>query len=64
MALLGLVWFCLMVVDLTRGLSSTGQNIATAIWIVFICDFGLRFALAPRKLAYIRHWIAPSRVIL
>ncbi len=65
MALLGLAWFFLMVVDLTRGLGSTGQNATTAIWVVFIVDFVLRLTLAPRKFAYIRrNWLTVIALIL
>lgn len=65
MALLGLAWFCLMVVDLTRGLRSTGQNITTIIWVVFIADFILRLTLAPRKVVYIRkNWLTVIALIL
>lgn len=65
MALLGLAWLCLMVVDLVRGLGQTGQSIATLIWIIFIADFAIRFTLAPRKLAYIRtNWLTVVALIL
>lgn len=54
MALLGLAWLCLMVVDLSAGLGPTGENIAMVIWILFIADFALQLTLAPRKLPYLR----------
>lgn len=58
MAVLGLVWFCLMVLDLTRGLGPTGQSVTSWIWGIFIADFALRLVLAPRKFKYIRHnWV-------
>lgn len=32
--------------------------VVTALWVVFLVDFALKFALAPRKLAYLRHhWL-------
>lgn len=65
MALLGLAWLSLMVIDLTRGLGSTGQNLTTVIWIIFIIDFVIRLTLAPRKLAYIRqHWLTVIALVL
>ncbi|MDQ1833729.1 potassium channel family protein [Massilia scottii] len=65
MALLGLAWFCLMVVDLTRGLSAVGQNITTFIWVVFIVDFAMRLTLAPRKLIYIKkNWLTVVALLL
>jgi len=65
MALLGLAWLCLMVVDLTRGLASTGQHATTLIWIIFIIDFAVRLTLAPRKLTYMRNnWLTVIALIL
>lgn len=65
MAVLGLAWFCLMVLDLTRGLGTTGQNITTMIWVVFIVDFAIRLTLAPRKLAYIKkNWLTVIALML
>lgn len=65
MAFLGLAWFCLMVIDLTRGLGNMGQNIATLIWIVFIVDFAMRLMLSPRKLAYIKkNWLTAVALVL
>lgn len=65
MALLGLAWLCLMVIDLISGLSATGQNITTIIWVIFIADFILRLTLAPRKMVYIRkNWLTVIALIL
>lgn len=58
MAFLGFVWLALVVVDLTRGLGPTLQAVVSAIWILFIVDFILKFLLAPAKLIYLRHnWL-------
>lgn len=54
MRVLGLVWLVLLVVELVHGLGPFLQGLGTGIWIVFILDFALRLALAPRKLAYLR----------
>lgn len=65
MALLGLAWLCLMVIDLTRGLGSTGDNLTTVIWIIFIVDFVIGLVLAPRKMAFIRrNWLTVIALIL
>jgi voltage-gated potassium channel len=65
MAALGAVWLGLMVVELVWGVSPFGQNIATAIWIVFILDFMLRFTIAPRKLRYLRrNWLTAIALML
>ena len=54
MLVLGFVWLVLLVVELTRGLSPLLQDLGTVIWGAFVLDFLLRFALAPRKLRYLR----------
>lgn len=65
MALLGVVWLGLMVTELVWGLSPAGANTVTVIWAVFILDFLLRFAVAPRKLAYLkRNWFTAIALLL
>ena len=54
MALLGLFWLVLMVIDLTKGLSPFLQTISTGIWVLFVLDFGLKFTIAPQKLPFLR----------
>lgn len=55
MVVLGFVWLVLLVVELTHGLTPYLETAGTVIWIVFVLDFLLRFTLAPRKLAYLKH---------
>lgn len=55
MRVLGLVWLALLVVELVHGVGPFLKGLGTAIWIAFILDFALRFALAPQKAAYLRH---------
>jgi voltage-gated potassium channel len=58
MIALGLVWLALLVVDLARGLPQWAQTLSTAIWIVFIVEFLVRFLIAPKKLLYLRkNWL-------
>lgn len=65
MAALGAVWLFLMVVELARGIGPAGQNAVTVIWIVFILDFMLRFAVAPRKFRYLRkNWLTAIALLL
>ena len=65
MALLGVVWLVLMVVEFVWGLGRAGANMVTAIWAAFIADFVLRFVLAPRKLAYLRsNWFTAIALLL
>ena len=47
MVLLSLAWLGIIVWELVSGSSALLETIGTAIWIVFIIEFALRFALAP-----------------
>ena len=54
MIVLGLVWLALLILELTRGLSSWLQYLNTFIWIVFIIDFGIKIILAPHKIPFLK----------
>lgn len=58
MVVLGFCWLALLVVELIYGFPPALQRASSAIWVLFILDFLLRFTLAPRKLAYLRrNWL-------
>lgn len=58
MALLGLVWLLLFVIEFTHG-DTPGVVVANrVVWVLFLIDFLAEFTVAPRKLLYLRrHWI-------
>jgi voltage-gated potassium channel len=59
MAVLGIVWMLLLIIDATRGLSHTLKLVNDGIWALFVVDFIAELTLAPRKLLYLRrHWLA------
>lgn len=59
MALLGLVWLVLVVIEFTRGLTPTAAALSRAIWVAFALDFAAELLVAPDKGAYLRrHWLA------
>jgi voltage-gated potassium channel len=65
MVLLGFVWLILLLIELVRGLSPLLQGVGTAIWIIFIADFAIRFLLAPRKMRFLRdNWITALALAL
>ncbi|MBA2572563.1 MAG: ion transporter [Gemmatimonadetes bacterium] len=65
MIVLGFVWLALLVLELTRGLSSELETAATVIWIAFILDFALRFVLAPHKADYLQgNWLTAISLVL
>lgn len=65
LAICGLLWLALMVIELVRGLGPWGSRAVTVIWVIFVLDFLLRFVLAPRKLAYVRrNWLTAIALVL
>lgn len=54
MLILSFVWMSLVIIELVWTTSGVFELIGTIIWIVFILEFVLRFALAPRKLDFLK----------
>jgi voltage-gated potassium channel len=54
MLVLSFVWFSLVLIELVWTTSGVFEFLGTIIWILFILEFALRFALAPRKLRFLR----------
>ena len=64
-ALLGLVWLVLFVIEVTRGLSPLLSIFSVAIWAIFVGDFIVRLLIAPHRWAYLRHnWLAAISLIV
>ena len=58
MVTLGFVWLVLLIVEFVWGLDSWMETLSTVIWIAFIAEFIVRFAIAPRKGLFLaRNWI-------
>ena len=58
MLVLSFVWLGLLVVELVWGLNRAPWVLGQVIWLVFLAEFALSLALAPRKLRYIRqNWL-------
>ena len=65
MILLGFGWLALLVIELIWGLTPLLEVVSNVIWILFVLDFALRFALAPNKLAYLRQsWLTALSLML
>ena len=59
LAILGIVWLVLLVVELTAGLGPFLTGVGVFIWGVFVVDLMVKFFLAPDKLAYLRrNWLS------
>jgi voltage-gated potassium channel len=65
MTVLSVIWLLLLVVDMTQGLSPFLERVNLTIWGAFIVQFALELAIAPNKLAYLRHnWITALALLL
>lgn len=65
MMVLGVAWLALLVVELTRGLTPLLEVATTVIWVLFIGDFALRFALAPDRRRYLaRNWLTAVSLLV
>ena len=65
MLLLSALWLLLVLLELTSGASRLLETLGTAIWIVFILEFALRFALAPEKLPFLRkNWLTMIALVV
>lgn len=65
MLVLGFVWLVLLVIELVWGLTPFFSLMVTAIWIIFIVDFVVEFALAPKKARYLtNNWLVALSLML
>lgn len=55
---LSIAWLALFVIELVRGLTPFQETLGVIIWVIFIVDFLLKFALAPRKRSFLKgNWL-------
>lgn len=65
MAVLGIVWLLLLVLEFTRGITPALAAVSRVIWAVFVADFLVQFLVAPRKGLYLRrHWLVAVSLAL
>jgi len=65
MLLLSLLWLVIVVLELTQGTSGLIATVGTIIWLIFITEFALRFALAPEKIAFLKkNWLTVLALIV
>jgi voltage-gated potassium channel len=58
MLILGFVWLLFLIVEFVWGLSPLLEAVGTVIWVLFILDFAVKFALAPDKSSYLKtNWL-------
>lgn len=62
---LGFVWLALLIYELIWNLSPALELAGTMIWIIFILDFALKFALAPDKTDYLKaNWLTALALLV
>ncbi|MBA3818078.1 MAG: ion transporter [Deltaproteobacteria bacterium] len=65
MIVLGFVWLGLLVFELLSSASAWFETLGTIIWIVFLLDFAIKFAVAPRKVAFLRtNWLTAIALLV
>jgi voltage-gated potassium channel len=65
MMVLSFAWLLLVIVELVWGTTRMLEVFGTAIWIIFIVEFTLRFALAPRKGSFLqRNWLTVIALVV
>ncbi|WGV24034.1 ion transporter [Halotia branconii] len=65
MLVLAFTWLALFIIELIWTLNPWLEVVNATIWIVFIIDFGIKFALAPRKFFYLKNnWLTAFSLIL
>jgi voltage-gated potassium channel len=65
MLVLGFIWLGLFIIELVWGLNPLLQMIGVMIWIAFIIDFGIQFAIAPHKSNYLRqNWLTALSLMI
>lgn len=65
MAILGIAWLALFVLEMTIGLNPLLTGLSTTIWILFVADFVVRLVLAPARWVYVRrNWITVLSLVV
>jgi voltage-gated potassium channel len=65
MLVLGFVWLGLLVYELIWNLSPALELLGTVIWVIFILDFAVKFALAPDKTDYLKaNWLTALSLVV
>src|SRR5688572_2874446 len=65
MVVLGFAWLGLMLYELLYDLSPFLESVGTAIWVVFIVEFAVKFAVSANKSSYLqRNWLTAISLLL
>ena len=65
MALLGILWLLLLLVEFLRRPTGWTEILTTIIWIIFVAEFGVRLLVAPKKGHFFRrNWLTALSLAL
>lgn len=65
MVILSIIWLGIVVWELVTGTTVLLETLGTVIWIIFIVEFAVRFALAPEKLPFLRsNWLTGIAIVV
>jgi voltage-gated potassium channel len=58
MLFLSFVWFLVIITELVNGITPGLLSLGTVLWVVFVCYFGLRLAIAADRALFLRrNWL-------
>ena len=58
MLLLSFVWFLVIITELVNGTSPLLLSVGTVLWVLFVVYFGLRLAIVPNRIVFLkRNWL-------
>lgn len=64
MVVLSFLWLAIVLAEMIWGDNQLFRVFGTAIWVVFILDYLLRFAIAPRKSVFLRNNVITTLALL
>jgi voltage-gated potassium channel len=65
MMALSAVWLLIVIIELATGSSRLLETVGTAIWIIFLAEFALRFFLAPKKTPFLKsNWLTAIALVV
>jgi len=65
MLLLSFAWFLLIIAELVNGMSPILHSLGTVLWALFVFYFGLRLAIAPHRVVFLkRNWLFVLAIVV
>ena len=65
MLFLSSVWFLVIITELVNGMSPVLESLGTILWALFVLYFGLRLAIVPNRVVFLkRNWLFVLAIIV